>query len=179
VSFDRAADYYDATRALPDGVRDALAAELAGREPCLETGVGTGRIAIPLHERGLALVGTDIAPAMLGRLVANAGGWMLLLADASRLPVVASSFRAVMASHVLHLISDWKTAVDEALRVLRPGGVLLVDFGGGTPAPWSKPCEELLRRNKVLRIRPGVFPPRTFPNTWEGPGPHEDYRQYI
>ena len=141
---------------------DVLAAELAGREPCLEIGVGTGRIAIPLHERGLAIVGTDIAPAMLGRLVANAGGripFPVLLADATRLPLVASSFGAVIASHVLHLISDWKTAVDQALRVLRPGGVLLVDFGGGTPAPWSEPCKELLQRHDLFRIRPGVSAP--------------------
>jgi ubiquinone/menaquinone biosynthesis C-methylase UbiE len=166
VSFDRAAGYYDATRGLPDDVREALAdilaGELAGRGPCLEIGVGTGRIAIPLQERGVPLIGTDISPAMLGRLVANAGGrrpFPLLLADATRLPIEASSVGAVMASHLLHLIPEWGTAVDDAMRVLRPGGVLLVDFGGGVSAPWSDFTEELLHGHGVFRIRPGVSAP--------------------
>jgi ubiquinone/menaquinone biosynthesis C-methylase UbiE len=166
VSFDRAADYYDATRALPvelqEELADILAAELAGRGRCLEIGVGTGRIALPLHDRGLALLGIDIAPAMLARLVTNAGDrrpFPLLLADATQLPLDGSSFGAVMASHVLHLIPEWPLAVDEALRVLRPRGVLLVDFGGGTRAPWTDSCEELLRRHGVFHIRPGVSAP--------------------
>jgi SAM-dependent methyltransferase len=166
ASFDRAAGYYDATRALPDDARDALAeilaAELAGRGPGLEIGVGTGRIALPLHERGIALAGADIAPAMLRRLVANAGGrqpFPLLLADATRLPLAGSSFGAVLASHVLHLIPDWRAAVDEAIRVLRPGGVLLADFGGAMPTPWSGSCQEVLHRHGIAHHRPGVSAP--------------------
>jgi hypothetical protein len=46
VNFDRAADHYDATRAQPSdsmaGLTGLLAAELAGRQQCLEIGVGTG-----------------------------------------------------------------------------------------------------------------------------------------
>ena len=60
VSFDRAAGYYDATRGLPADVQEALtevlAHELEGKGPCLEVGVGTGRIALPLHRRGVPLV---------------------------------------------------------------------------------------------------------------------------
>jgi ubiquinone/menaquinone biosynthesis C-methylase UbiE len=162
VSFDRAAGYYDATRSLPERVRDeladVLAAELDGRGRCLEIGVGTGRIALPLDRRGIPLVGTDIAPAMLERLIANAGGrrFPVLLADATGLPLADGSFGAVIASHVLHLIPDWRSAVDEAARVMRPGGVLLADFGGGPRAPWSGPSRELMRRRRIEHLRPGV-----------------------
>jgi SAM-dependent methyltransferase len=166
ISFDRAADFYDATRALPQGAGDALAdvlaAELAGRGPCLEIGVGTGRIALPLHARGVALAGVDVAAAMLRRLVANAGGlepFPLLQADVTRLPLAASSFGAVLACHVFHLIADWRAAADEAMRVLRPHGVLVVDFGGGARAPWSARCQEILRRHGVVHDRPGVSAP--------------------
>jgi ubiquinone/menaquinone biosynthesis C-methylase UbiE len=93
VSFDRAAEYYDATRGLPPAIReqpaDVLVAELSGRGTCLEIGVGTGRIALPLHERGAQLVGADIAPAMLARLAENGGGRSpvpLMLADATHFP---------------------------------------------------------------------------------------------
>lgn len=165
VSFNRAAGYYDETRALPERVRDQLAdilaAELRGRGRCLEIGVGTGRIALPLEARGIPLVGTDIAPAMLERLIENAGGrrFPVMLADATRLPLADGSFGAVIASHVLHLIPDWPSAVEEAVRVLRPGGLLLADFGGGPRAPWSGPSRELMRRRRIFHIRPGVSDP--------------------
>jgi ubiquinone/menaquinone biosynthesis C-methylase UbiE len=163
VSFDRAADYYDATRSLPDAaqgvVADVLAAELRGRGRCLELGTGTGRTSLPLHERGVRIVGTDIAPAMLRRLVDNAGGVLpfpVVLGDATQLPVRTGAFGAVFACHVLHLIPAWRRAVDEALRVVRADGVLLVDFGGGTRAPWSDESDTILRRHGIVRRRPGV-----------------------
>ena len=166
ISFERAAGFYDATRGLPDRVREALteilAAELEGRERCLEIGVGTGRIALPLHERGVRLVGGDIAPAMLKRLIANAGGeppFPLMLADATLLPLADSSFDAVLASHVLHLIPDWKAAVDESMRILRPQGVLLADFGAGALAPWGAPSAEVLRRHGIIRSQAGAGGP--------------------
>jgi ubiquinone/menaquinone biosynthesis C-methylase UbiE len=165
-SFDRAAGYYDATRGLPDDVSraltDLLAAELAGRGPCLEIGVGTGRIALPLARRGATLIGSDIAEAMVRRLVANAGDrfpFPLLLADSTRMPLAAGSVGAVMASHVLHLIPDWQEAVDEAMRVLDLDGVLLIDFGGSPPAPWREWTTALFRQHGIVRHRPGVSEP--------------------
>ena len=163
ISFDRAADYYDATRTLAlgqsDAVADLLANELHGRPLSLEIGVGTGRIARPLLDRGVEVVGVDLAPAMLNRLVQNAGGRALLplaVADATRLPFKQASYDAVLASHVFHLIPDWQTAADEALRVLRPGGALLVDFGGGVKSPWLDLFDEVCRAHGIERIRPGV-----------------------
>jgi ubiquinone/menaquinone biosynthesis C-methylase UbiE len=166
VSFDRAAGYYDATRRLPGDVREAitelLMAELAGRGRCLEIGVGTGRVSLPLQRRGVDLVGADVSPAMLGRLLENAGGrrpFPVVVADTTRLPLMGSSLGAVLASHVLHLVSNWTDAVEEAIRVLTPEGVLIVDFGGATPMPWSDAADERLRRHGVYRKRPGVTDP--------------------
>jgi ubiquinone/menaquinone biosynthesis C-methylase UbiE len=171
VAFDRAADYYDATRSLPDeardGVTNVLAAELDGRGPALEIGVGTGRIALPLRDRGITLTGADISEPMLRRLIANAGGnrpFPLLLADATRLPVADGAFGAVVACHVLHLIPDWRAAVDEVMRTLRPGGVLLADFGDtgrkagedGDRPPWEGALTEILARHGISRNRHGV-----------------------
>lgn len=168
VNFDRAAEYYDATRALPaasmDELTAMLAAELESRQPCLEIGVGTGRVALPLRDRGVRLAGLDVAGAMLRRLVANAGDAapvQLVQADATRLPVAAGAFGSVLAVHVLHLIPDWRVAVDEALRVLRPGGALVASFPGrpgasDEPFPWEEFARETLRRHGLVRARHGT-----------------------
>jgi SAM-dependent methyltransferase len=135
---------------------------LDGRDLSLEIGVGTGRIALPLAERGIHLVGVDLARSMLSRLVGKAGGISaldLVAADVTQLPLADASVDAVLGCHVLHLIPDWRGALGEASRVLRPGGVLLLDFGGPTAKPWSEGCDEILQRHGVARVRLGVSSP--------------------
>lgn len=136
-SFDRAAPFYDRTRGLPAEatarVTELLAGELAGRGRSLEIGVGTGRIALPLHDKGLPVAGIDLSRPMMGVLVEKAGGrvpFPLAQSDATSLPFPDDRFGAVLASHVFHLIPQWRRALTEVLRVVRPGGVFLSSRGG-------------------------------------------------
>src|SRR3954468_3853405 len=55
-----------------DPVVDFLA-ELAGDGAALELGIGTGRIALPLAQRGVRVHGIDLSTAMVGRLQAKPG----------------------------------------------------------------------------------------------------------
>jgi SAM-dependent methyltransferase len=144
ISFDRAADEYDATRGYSPATADAIGAALfqaAGGQPgsrFLEIGIGTGRIAIPLLALGADVTGVDIAPRMVERLHTNLAArraeqpdrpWGALdvrIADMTALPFADETFDAVVAVHVLHLVPGWRRALDEALRVLRSGGALLV-----------------------------------------------------
>lgn len=136
IGFDRAAEYYDATRALPGEaakvLTELLAGELRGLGLVLEIGVGTGLVGLPLAGAGIPLVGVDIAPAMLRKLIDKAGGdvFPLVIADARELPFPDGLFGAALASHVFHLIPEWRRALDELFRVVRPGGRLLFDLGG-------------------------------------------------
>jgi SAM-dependent methyltransferase len=175
VNFDRAAGFYDTTRALPEPVMaqllEILVPELAPRQPCLEIGVGTGRIALPLRVRGIDLAGADISEGMLRRLVANAAGLPVpvLLADATRLPLAPESFGSMLAVHVLHLIPDWRGALEEAVRVLRPGGALIASFPGGgarqrpvgpgASTPWAGVFRQAAQRHGVVRAPIGVSNP--------------------
>ena len=74
ISFDRAVDYYDATRGYPPGVAERLrnaiiaALELSQSAQILEAGVGTGRIAIPFIEAGYFYAGVDLSRRMMGQL---------------------------------------------------------------------------------------------------------------
>jgi SAM-dependent methyltransferase len=134
VSFDRAAGYYDATRSLtPEAaaqVTAVLAEALIGHGPVLEIGVGTGRIALPLAEVGLDVVGIDLSLPMLRVMAAKSPAVPAAQADCTGLPFPADSFGAVVASHVFHLVPEWRDATLEALRVLRPDGALLWARGG-------------------------------------------------
>jgi SAM-dependent methyltransferase len=65
-----AADMFE--RAAVDPVVDFLA-ELAGGGAALELGVGTGRIALPLAQRGVRVHGIDLSAAMVARLRAKPG----------------------------------------------------------------------------------------------------------
>ena len=73
---ERIADVYDAWPTVPGDSEAAVAclAELAGRGPVLELGIGTGRLALPLAARGLAVQGIDASPAMVAKLRAKPGG---------------------------------------------------------------------------------------------------------
>ena len=72
---ERIADVYDDwLRAVDPTQAVAALAELAGAGPALELGIGTGRIALPLAERGLEVHGIDASKAMLERLREKPGG---------------------------------------------------------------------------------------------------------
>lgn len=134
VIFDQAAGCYDRTRALPAQTALAQTAQLTGEladvtGPVLEIGVGTGRIAVPLADTGIRIVGVDLSVPMLSELAAKGSAVAAIRASATRLPVRAHCVGAVIACHVLHLIADWQLAVAEALRALRPHGLLLAARG--------------------------------------------------
>lgn len=128
-SFDRAAGIYDQTRPLFEPIaKHGLQAivDLTGPNVrILDVGTGTGRISVPLLERGLDLIGCDISSKMLSRLLEKFPSARISQADASRLPFPTTHFDAVLTVHVLHLIYPWREALREFRRVLKPGGVYL------------------------------------------------------
>ena len=138
ISFDRAADFYDATRGYPPGVGEQIARALldaAGATPAsriLELGVGTGRIALPIIRAGYAYTGIDLSPRMLDKLraalpfIPDAEGRVTLReGDATSLPFPDASFDIVISVHVLHLLAERERAIAESVRVLARPGVAL------------------------------------------------------
>jgi SAM-dependent methyltransferase len=75
---ERIAERYDADMAnhsTPEVVEPVVAflADLVGEGDALELGIGTGRIALPLSQRGVPVHGIDLSPAMVARLRAKPG----------------------------------------------------------------------------------------------------------
>ncbi len=126
--FDQIAGVYDATRDPLDApALDALVREFdrAGVRRLLEVGVGTGRIALPLTERGFEVTGIDLSRGMLARARAK-GLARLARASAYRLPCRDRAFDAVLFVHVLHVLERPERALGEAVRASREGGWAIV-----------------------------------------------------
>ena len=71
---DQIAEVYDDFYSDYDPAAIELLAGLAGRGSALELGIGTGRIALPLQEKGVRVQGIDASEAMLAKLRAKPGG---------------------------------------------------------------------------------------------------------
>lgn len=71
---ERIAEAYDELYAEYEEAAIDLLCELARGGRVLELGIGTGRIALPLHRRGVDVMGIDASPAMIAKLRAKPDG---------------------------------------------------------------------------------------------------------
>jgi SAM-dependent methyltransferase len=71
---ERIAGVYDQFYAEHEEAALDLLEELAAGGRALELGIGTGRVALPLRQRGIDVMGIDLSPAMITRLRAKPGG---------------------------------------------------------------------------------------------------------
>jgi len=139
--WDRAADHYEAgwARQLrPSQERLLEMAALQPGESVLELACGTGLVTLPVAEavgpRG-RVVATDLSEAMVEHVRDEAAGRGLShveveRADAATLPYDEASFDAVLCSLGLMYVPEVPPVLEGALRVLRPGGRLVVSVWG-------------------------------------------------
>ena len=129
VSFSRAAASYDSVAELQRAVGHELLAQLPVRlapERWLDLGSGTGYFSRALGQRfagseGLAL---DIAQGMLAFARPQGGAQHFIAGDAEHLPLQAGRCEVIFSSLALQWCADFKAVLNEAHRVLKPGGVM-------------------------------------------------------
>jgi SAM-dependent methyltransferase len=108
-------------------------AELAAGGPALEFAIGTGRVAIPLAERGVSVTGIELAQPMIDRLRAKTGE--------TTIPVIVGDMATATAPGaytvvyiVFNAISNLLTQAEQvtcfrnAARHLMPGGCFVVEL---------------------------------------------------
>ena len=111
-----------------------LLAELAGGGRALELGIGTGRVALPLAERGVEVHGIDLSRAMVAKLREKPGG--------DRIPVEIGDFASTRADGtftlaylVFNTINNLTAQAEQvacfrnAAAHLEPGGCFLIEVG--------------------------------------------------
>jgi SAM-dependent methyltransferase len=115
-------------------------ADLAGDGPALELGIGTGRIALPLAERGVRVHGIDLSDAMVAKLRAKPG--------AERIEVAIGDFASTrvdgafsLAYLVFNTINNLTTqdaqvaCFENVAAHLAPAGCFVIEVG----VPAAKP----------------------------------------
>ncbi len=152
-------------------VEDALLGPaLTGlRFPCLEIGCGEGTNLARLVRRGAA-IGIDRSIDKLRFAAGVVPAARLVAADALALPFGDGAFPGVLVRDLLHHVTDRRQAAAEAVRVLAPGGTLVVlEPNGRNPLVALQarlvPAEAELRRftpESVLAALAGLplAPPR-------------------
>jgi ubiquinone/menaquinone biosynthesis C-methylase UbiE len=121
-----------------DGQRSAwldLLSRLVGPAPqqVLDVGCGTGFLALRFAELGHSVTGIDLAPQMVDRARRKAEQANqpidFRVGDAAALDCPDEHFDWVVARHVIWNLPDPQRALEEWLRVLRPGGRLVLIEG--------------------------------------------------
>jgi demethylmenaquinone methyltransferase / 2-methoxy-6-polyprenyl-1,4-benzoquinol methylase len=153
--FDEVAARYDLTNTVLSlgqdrgwrvAVRSAL--DLRAGDRVLDLAAGTATSSAALARSGASVVGCDFSLGML-QVGARAGhrGVSLVAGDALRLPFADASFDAVTISFGLRNTADRVVALQEMLRVTRPGGRLVVcEFSHPTWKPFRTVYVEYLMK---------------------------------
>ncbi|MGW0505706.1 class I SAM-dependent DNA methyltransferase [Micromonospora sp. NPDC003241] len=176
----------------PDSMVTTLA-DLAEGGPVLELGVGTGRVAIPLAARGLAVTGVDSSTAMLKTLAGKPGGDSVHTA-LSELPQIAvdGRYRLVACldnTFLLLTTQDAQTQcvlnaaemlTDDGLLVLEtfaraPGdfGVMPAHLGENATVLWAYQVDPLSQQFHIREIIYGENLMRVVPFDGRGVSPAE------
>jgi demethylmenaquinone methyltransferase/2-methoxy-6-polyprenyl-1,4-benzoquinol methylase len=117
----------------------------------LDVGTGTGKLAEAVLEvaPGARVIGVDFSEAMLRVAPRNL---QLAGADALRLPFGDGCFDAVVSAFVVRNLADVQAGVAEQVRVLRPGGQLVILETTPGPPGWLRPLFRLYMRGVVPRL---------------------------
>jgi SAM-dependent methyltransferase len=118
------------------------------RPQCLDLGCGTGVVLGELARRGAA-TGLDMSPLAIG-YSRRRGLKKLVRGDAEALPFRAQTFDAVVSLDLFEHLPGERAGIEEAFRVLRPGGVLVL----AVPAMmslWGPHDVALMHRRRYTR----------------------------
>ena len=100
-----------------------LRQHLRPRDQILSIGCGPATIESGLSELGFAVVGLDVSREALARAPA---GIRTVAAPAEKLPFADAAFDVALFIVSLQFVEDYRQALSETVRVLRPGGRILV-----------------------------------------------------
>ena len=163
TDFNANAAVFERHRGLPGAVAEAIRSAVLALFPgslqptILDLGAGTGRIGRAFIEAGDYYIGLDSSFTML-REFSSRSGASLVQALGERLPFRDHAFDVVLLMQVLSSIPDWLLLLDDANRVLKPGGVVIAGQIIADPAGMEAQLKSHL---KQALEEMGVGPPES------------------
>jgi SAM-dependent methyltransferase len=132
AGYDDAADRMFQPEAIEPAVR--LLAELAGGGRALELAIGTGRIGLPLSQRGVPVFGIELSRAMVARLRSKPGGEAIdvTIGDMATTRVPGSFTVAYLVYNTINNLTSQEAQVACFRNVaahLSPGGCFVIETG--------------------------------------------------
>ncbi len=154
-----------AERAAWDRILD-LILPTADTLEALDIGCGTGFLSLELAIRGHRVTGVDFAPSMIARAQKKAAERQAVIhyeeADAELLPFAVASFDIAISRHLLWTLPHPEQAIDEWIRVLRPGGRLIVVDSKADVSSSPEPLDNARRSPEYAAIGDRL----RFPGGW-------------
>jgi len=152
--FDLIASIYDRVIGPPDSERLQQLLKLPTDGWLLDGGGGTGRVSS--HLNGLAghIVVSDLSHRMLKK--ARGKGVRPVRAYVEHLPFADEFFDRVLVVDALHHFCDQREAIEDLLRVLKPGGRLVIE----EPDLNHKGVKILALAEKILLMRSHFYTPQ-------------------
>jgi len=124
--FDILAPLYDHLITNPEETKIIHLAQLPTEGSLLDVGGGTGRIAQHLVEYAKQVIVLDSSINMLSQAMSK-NGLQAVGSEAEYLPFSNGSFERVTMVDALHHVAEQKRSLQELWRVLKPGGILVVE----------------------------------------------------
>ena len=108
--------------------RYAICRDFVGNSSVLDLACGNGYGSALLAETAQSVIGVDIDAGAIKRAskAYNNQNLSFLCADCYKLPMSANSFDVVVANEMIEHVEDHDGLIEEAKRVLKPGGLFLV-----------------------------------------------------
>ncbi len=108
-------------------------ADLAAGGSALELGIGTGRIALPLSQRGVRVHGIELSPAMVAQLQAKPGAEdiKVTIGDFATAQVEGTSRLAYLVYNTITNLTTQDEQVEcfcNVARHLEPGGLFVIEL---------------------------------------------------
>ena len=154
-TYDAIAEEFDAARTRPWPETLTFEVLLPRGSQVLDLACGNGRNLAALRGLGHVVVGLDASSSLLARAAAKVGIGSLVLGDVVSLPFRSFSFDAVHCVAAIHHLPSEGERVEclrEAVRVLRPGGLLLVSAWALEQERFHSVIEEHTRKGDAAPV---------------------------